>query len=203
MNRRRRPAAAAGRPVVHNDRDHIEDAEMIMVVDNDDDSTTTSSQPPSRSMVITTSMDVSDFELLSVVGKGAYGKVYLATKKSGRNAGRVYAMKVLRKDDVFKKKQVEHTQAEQRILKHVEHPFIVRLRYAFQNRRKLYLVMDYYNGGSLFVHLRKSGRFEPHVARFYAAQLFLALSHLHSLNIMYRYVWCRTSEISLSLSCVY
>ncbi|TYZ60843.1 hypothetical protein PybrP1_000422 [[Pythium] brassicae (nom. inval.)] len=72
-----------------------------------------------RSMVISTSMSVNDFDLLSVVGKGAYGKVFLAKKQAGRNAGRVYAMKVLRKQDVFKKKQVEHTKSEQRILKHM------------------------------------------------------------------------------------
>ena len=137
-------------------------------------------------MVISTSMSVKDFDLLSVVGKGAYGKVFLAKKKSGRNAGRVYAMKVLRKQDVFKKKQVEHTKSEQRILKHVEHPFVVRLRYAFQSDFKLYLVMDYYNGGSLFVHLKKNKRFVEARAKFYAAELVLAIAHLHNLHIMYR-----------------
>jgi serine/threonine protein kinase len=137
-------------------------------------------------MVISTSMSVNDFDLLSVVGKGAYGKVFLAKKQSGRNAGRVYAMKVLRKQDVFKKKQVEHTKSEQRILKHVEHPFVVRLRYAFQNNHKLYLVMDYYSGGSLFVHLRKNKRFSESRAKFYAAELVLSLAHLHYMHIMYR-----------------
>lgn len=137
-------------------------------------------------MVISTSMSVNDFDLLSVVGKGAYGKVFLAKKKSGRNAGRVYAMKVLRKQDVFRKKQVEHTKSEQRILKHVEHPFVVRLRYAFQNHHKLYLVMDYYSGGSLFVHLRKNKRFSEMRAKFYAAEIFLSLAHLHHMHIMYR-----------------
>ncbi|CAI5731308.1 unnamed protein product [Peronospora destructor] len=116
----------------------------------------------------------------------AYGKVFLAKKKQGKNAGRVYAMKVLRKQDVFKKKQVEHTKSEQRILKHVEHPFVVRLRYAFQNHQKLYLVMDYYSGGSLFVHLRKEKRFSEQRACFYAAELVLSLAHLHSMHIMYR-----------------
>lgn len=145
-----------------------------------------SSRNSRRSMVISTSMSVNDFDLLSVVGKGAYGKVFLAKKKAGRNSGRVYAMKVLRKQDVFKKKQVEHTKSEQRILKHIEHPFVVRLRYAFQNNLKLYLVMDYYSGGSLFVHLRKNKRFSEARARFYAAELVLSLAHLHYMHIMYR-----------------
>ena len=52
--------------------------------------------------------------------------------------------------------QVENTKSEQHILKEINHPFIVRLRFAFQNEEKLYLVMDYYPGGSLFYHLRKS-----------------------------------------------
>ena len=161
--------------------DSVEDAEMII-----DEGSSADGSSRSRSMVISTSMSVNDFDLLSVVGKGAYGKVFLAKKKAGRNAGRVYAMKVLKKCDVFKKKQVEHTKSEQRILKHVEHPFVVRLRYAFQSDYKLYFVMDYYNGGSLFVHLRKSKRFPELRARFYAAQLLLAIGHLHKLHIMYR-----------------
>lgn len=154
----------------------------------DDDMVTVTDEEEGRgkSMVISTSMSVKDFDLLSVVGKGAYGKVFLAKKKGGKCNGKVYAMKVLKKCDVFKKKQVEHTKSEQRILKHVTHPFVVRLRYAFQSDVKLYLVMDYYNGGSLFVHLRKARRFVENQARYYAAQLFLAISHLHSLHIMYR-----------------
>ncbi|EQC33387.1 AGC protein kinase [Saprolegnia diclina VS20] len=158
-----------------------EDGDMVIetIVDRD-------SRVTSRSMVISKTMSVTDFDLLSVVGKGAYGKVFLAKKKAGRNAGRVYAMKVLRKDDVFKKQQVEHTKSEQRILKHVEHPFVVHLRYAFQSDYKLYLVMDYYHGGSLFVHLKKLKHFPEARARFYAAELVLAITHLHNLHIMYR-----------------
>ncbi|TDH69833.1 hypothetical protein CCR75_002361 [Bremia lactucae] len=182
-------AGAAALSSVPYQREHYDDAEFQV-----EDVTrahpmgtrTNSARTSRRSMVISTSMSVNDFDLLSVVGKGAYGKVFLAKKKHGKNAGRVYAMKVLRKHDVFKKKQVEHTKSEQRILKHVEHPFVVRLRYAFQNHQKLYLVMDYYSGGSLFVHLRKEKRFTEARACFYAAELVLSLAHLHSMHIMYR-----------------
>ncbi|CAI5707920.1 unnamed protein product [Peronospora farinosa] len=183
-------AGAAALLSAPHQQEHLDDAEF-----HDEDETksgnhlerrTSSARSSRRSMVISTSMSVNDFDLLSVVGKGAYGKVFLAKKKQGKNAGRVYAMKVLRKQDVFKKKQVEHTKSEQRILKHVEHPFVVRLRYAFQNHQKLYLVMDYYSGGSLFVHLRKEKRFSEQRACFYAAELVLSLAHLHSMHIMYR-----------------
>uniref|UniRef100_M4BTT3 Protein kinase domain-containing protein n=1 Tax=Hyaloperonospora arabidopsidis (strain Emoy2) TaxID=559515 RepID=M4BTT3_HYAAE len=184
-------AGAAAISSASHQLEHLEDAEFreeveVLSFGNHVGRPTNSARSSRRSMVISTSMSVNDFDLLSVVGKGAYGKVFLAKKKHGKNAGRVYAMKVLRKQDVFKKKQVEHTKSEQRILKHVEHPFVVRLRYAFQNHQKLYLVMDYYSGGSLFVHLRKEKRFPEHRACFYAAELVLSLAHLHSMHIMYR-----------------
>ncbi|KAL4086442.1 hypothetical protein PRIC1_014146 [Phytophthora ramorum] len=169
-------AGAAAMSSAPHQQEHMEDAEFHVEEEgasagNHLGSRSNSARNSRRSMVISTSMSVNDFDLLSVVGKGAYGKVFLAKKKHGRNAGRVYAMKVLRKQDVFKKKQVEHTKSEQRILKHVEHPFVVRLRYAFQNHQKLYLVMDYYSGGSMFVHLRKEKRFSEQRACFYAAEL--------------------------------
>lgn len=107
-------------------------------------------------------------------------------KGQGGSEGQVYAMKVLKKDVVSAKGQVEHTKSERDILFEVRHPYIVRLRYAFQSEDKLYLVTDYYNGGTLFYHLRKSRQFEEERARFYAAQLLSALAHLHSLNIIYR-----------------
>lgn len=166
--------------------EHQEDAEMVLHEEELDMTNGSMERRSTRSMVVSTSMSVTDFDLLSVVGKGAYGKVFLVQKKSGRNANRVYAMKVLRKQDVFKKDQVEHTKSEQRILKTIEHPFIIRLRYAFQNDYKLYLVMDYYSGGSLYIHLRKCKRFTEARARFYAAELLLALAHLHQMKVMYR-----------------
>ena len=63
-------------------------------------------------------------------------------------------MKILKKAHIVKGEQVENTKAEQHILKEIEHPYVVKLRYAFQNDEKLYLVMDYYPGGSMFFHLK-------------------------------------------------
>ncbi|KAI9913807.1 hypothetical protein PsorP6_005630 [Peronosclerospora sorghi] len=147
--------------------------------------TESNAQPPGGN----SKLSVEDFDLLKVIGKGAFGKVMLVRKKapeasSAPNA--IYAMKVLKKASVFAKNQVEHTKSERRILRDIDHPFVVRLRYAFQNEDKLYLVMDYYNGGSLFFHLRKSRKFSEKRARFYAAQLLMSMSHLHELNIAYR-----------------
>ena len=108
----------------------------------------------------------------------------LVRRKGGSTDGQVYAMKVLKKSVVAAKGQVEHTMSEREILCEIRHPYIVRLRFAFQSEEKLYLVTDYYNGGSLFYHLRKARAFSEGRAKFYAAQLLLALEHLHSQHIM-------------------
>ena len=74
----------------------------------------------------------------------------MAASKRRQQAKPVTAMKVLKKDHVVKRKQVEHTMTERRILENIQHPFIVSLRYAFQTSQKLYMVFDYFNGGELF-----------------------------------------------------
>eukprot|EP01112_Ceratiomyxa_fruticulosa_P006119 TRINITY_DN16920_c0_g1_i1.p1 TRINITY_DN16920_c0_g1~~TRINITY_DN16920_c0_g1_i1.p1 ORF type:complete len:388 (-),score=91.85 TRINITY_DN16920_c0_g1_i1:245-1408(-) len=124
-----------------------------------------------------------DFELLTVIGKGSFGKVMQVKKKDD---GKVYALKVLRKDAIIARKQVTHTKSEKSILQAVQHPFIVQLHYAFQTKDKLYMVLDYVNGGELFFHLKKEGRFPEPRVRLYAAEIISAIAHLHSLGIVYR-----------------
>lgn len=135
-------------------------------------------------------LSIDDFDLMRVVGRGAFGKVMLVRKKNSSSRsvtdGKVYAMKVIKKNAVFARNQVEHTKTERRVLQQVDHPFLVKLRYAFQNEAKLYFVMDYYNGGTLHFHLRRAVHFDESRARFYAAQLVLALSHLHTYGVVYR-----------------
>jgi len=126
---------------------------------------------------------VTDFALLKVLGRGSFGKVMLVRK---HDSGHVYAMKVLQKDHIRKRKQVLNTRTERDILVRVRHPFIVGLKYAFQTSDKLYFVMDYCPGGELFFHLGKEGRFHEGRAKFYAAQILLALEHLHSIGVVYR-----------------
>lgn len=121
-----------------------------------------------------------------MVGKGAFGKVMLVRKKNGTGAGKTYAMKVLKKQVIIEKNQVEHTKSEREILFQIRHPYIVRLQFAFHNDQNLYLVTDYYPGGSLFYHLRKCTSFSENRAKFYAAELLLALDHLHKQFIIYR-----------------
>lgn len=124
-----------------------------------------------------------EFSLLKVVGKGSFGKVMQVRKK---DTGRIYAMKVLHKASIITRNQVEHTRTERAVLGRIVHPFIVGLNYAFQTPDKLYFVLDYCAGGELFFHLGKEGRFREDRARFYAAQITLALEHLHGMNVIYR-----------------
>ena len=129
---------------------------------------------------------VKHFSLLRVLGKGSFGKVVLVRKKFGLQIGGLFAMKVLRKSHLVKRHQIERTKTERRVLAVADHPFIMKLHFAFQNGEKLYLVLDYCPGGELFFHLCRHRRFPERVARFYAAELLLAIGHLHSIGIIYR-----------------
>jgi serum/glucocorticoid-regulated kinase 2 len=104
------------------------------------------------------------------------GKVTLVRKKKD---SKLYAMKVLSKADIVKRKQVEHTKTERRVLGRINHPFIIRLHYAFQTEEKLYFVLDYAAGGELFFHLSRVKKFSEAATRFYCAELTLALEELH------------------------
>lgn len=98
----------------------------------------------------------------------------------------LYAMKVLKKEEISEKQQEIHTKAEREILEKISNPFIVKLHYAFQTPDKLYFVLDFVNGGELFTHLRKEKKFSEKRAKFYAAEIILALECLHENNIIYR-----------------
>ncbi|KAJ2795811.1 hypothetical protein H4S07_006385, partial [Coemansia furcata] len=127
---------------------------------------------------------VEDFTVLRLIGKGGYGKVYLVQHKQTQG---YYAMKVLRKASILlQRRQITFTMTERSILSEVQHPFIVKLYYAFQSNSKLYLIMEYVSGGELFTHMVKERIFCEEQAVFYSAELVLALSHLHKLGIVFR-----------------
>ncbi|KND95122.1 Serine/threonine-protein kinase SCH9 [Tolypocladium ophioglossoides CBS 100239] len=128
----------------------------------------------------------SDFEILKLIGKGTFGQVYQVRK---RDTQRIYAMKVLQKKVIVQKKEVAHTVGERNILVRTamsDSPFIVGLKFSFQTPSELYLVTDYMSGGELFWHLQKEGRFDERRAKFYIAELILAIQHLHNSDIVYR-----------------
>ncbi|KAI9178939.1 hypothetical protein H9P43_005601 [Blastocladiella emersonii ATCC 22665] len=122
---------------------------------------------------------IDDFEFHRVLGKGKYGKVLLCSHKVSR---KVFAIKVIQKDP----ESEDTARTESEILRSIKHPFIVGLHFAFQNHERLYLVMEYVNGGELFFHLSQSGRFPEKRAKYYAAEVILALQCLHGKGIVYR-----------------
>uniref|UniRef100_A0AAY4F189 non-specific serine/threonine protein kinase n=1 Tax=Denticeps clupeoides TaxID=299321 RepID=A0AAY4F189_9TELE len=129
--------------------------------------------------------DPRQFELRKVLGQGSFGKVFLVKKMTGPDAGQLYAMKVLKKATLKVRDRVR-TKMERDILVEVNHPFIVKLHYAFQTEGKLYLILDFLRGGDLFTRLSKEVMFTEEDVKFYLAELALALDHLHGLGIIYR-----------------
>ena len=127
----------------------MDDIDMKSIIENDEHLKTFNS-------IQNTKMSIDDFSILKVIGKGSYGKVLLVKKN---NDQKVYAMKVLKKKNMIKRKQVDHINTERKILEVIDHPFIIKLKYAFQNPQKLYLVMDYCPGGELFFHIQRVERF--------------------------------------------
>ncbi|TPX47103.1 hypothetical protein SeMB42_g03457 [Synchytrium endobioticum] len=128
-------------------------------------------------------VSLKDFELVDTLGTGTFGRVYLTRHILSDH---FFAMKVLKKSEVVRLKQVEHINSEKAILSAIRFPFIVNLLCTFQDEKNLYMLLEYVPGGELFSHLRKAGRFPNDVARFYAAQIVLAIEYLHNQDIVYR-----------------
>ncbi|KAJ4474428.1 kinase-like domain-containing protein [Lentinula aciculospora] len=135
---------------------------------------------PTRNETLT----IEAFDLLKVIGKGSFGKVMQVRKKDTQ---RIYALKTIRKAHIAQRPgEITHILAERTVLALVNSPFIVPLKFSFQNPDKLYLVMSFVNGGELFYHLQREGKFDQDRSRFYAAELLVALEHLHGFNVVYR-----------------
>ncbi|KAG0219084.1 AGC protein kinase Gad8 [Mortierella sp. NVP41] len=130
-----------------------------------------------------TPLTIDAFDLLKVIGKGSFGKVMQVRK---RDTSRIYAMKIIRKAHIISRSEVNHTLAERTVLAQINNPFIVPLKFSFQSPEKLYLVLAFVNGGELFHHLQREGRFSEERSRFYAAELMCALECLHGFNVVYR-----------------
>jgi len=126
-----------------------------------------------------------DFDLKATVGTGTFGRVRVV-KIKGSTDRTPLALKIMKKSEVIRLKQVEHVKAEVGILAKIEHPFIVNLLAKFQDDKRLFLLLEFVNGGELFSYLRKQGRLPDGDARFYAGEIVLAFAYLHSQNIIYR-----------------
>ncbi|KAF8978205.1 hypothetical protein BGZ46_006723 [Entomortierella lignicola] len=135
--------------------------------------------PPYKSRV----PSIQDFEIIKPISRGAFGKVYLARKKTTKD---LYAIKILKKADMVRKNMVSHVLAERRVLALTKTPFVVQLFYAFSSKDYLYLVMEYVIGGDLSSLLAVFESFDEDMAKMYIAECVLALEYLHSNGITHR-----------------
>ena len=143
-------------------------------------------QDPMLNGGVVRKMQATDFEPLRCLGKGTYGTVLLVKQAT---TGRLYAQKQFRKASLNVRKQlVEQTKTERSILESINrHPFVVKLYYAFQDHEKLYLILEYAQGGELFEHMRIQKMLPEETAAFYMAEMVLALEHLHhTVGVVYR-----------------
>ena len=125
-----------------------------------------------------------DYIIICLLGTGSFGRVFKVKIKDDTSQ-KIYAMKVINKNLLIRKKQLKYAVGECSVLKKCDCPFIVKLYYSFQTLENLYMVEEYCPGGDLQYHL-KINLLEEEEAKFYISELILAIEHLHDLNIIYR-----------------
>ena len=132
-------------------------------------------------------VSIEDFDLLKVLGKGAYGKVFQVRKKKGQNQGELYALKSVNKSRIASSQtDIRHTKAERDVLVKTDHPFVVKLYWAFETPKRLYLVQEFCRGGELFRRMEVERMMLEEHARFYLCEIVCAIEYLHSIDIIYR-----------------
>lgn len=142
----------------------------------------TSAEQSLAKLAASRKLNLSDFHRVRTLGTGTFARVCLVRPANASEADRnaVYALKILRKTEVIKLRQIDHVRHEREILADVSgHPFITNLQASFSDSDFLYLLLDYVPGGELFSYLRKWRRFDEDMAKFYAAEIVLVLEYLH------------------------
>ncbi|KAI9712688.1 MAG: hypothetical protein M1820_001309 [Bogoriella megaspora] len=127
-------------------------------------------------------VNLSQFRLLRVVGKGAFGKVRIVERKDSSLS---FALKYIRKDEVVRSESVRNIIRERRMLEHLNHPFLCNLRYSFQDVEYLYIVVDLMNGGDLRFHISRK-TFTEEAVQFWIAELACAIRYVHKQGIIHR-----------------
>jgi protein-serine/threonine kinase len=154
------------------------------------------------------------FSVIKLLGTGSFGEVFLVILKikfrwKNRDSGKLYAMKVLKKDKIIGRNLTRYAMTERNVMSVSNHPFIVSLQYAFQTEDRLFLVMEYCPGGDLSNYLEAEEYFSEDRARLYLAEIILAIEDLHSRGIIFRdlkpdnvvldkYGHCKLTDFGLS-----
>lgn len=125
----------------------------------------------------------SSFNVLTMIGKGSFGEVFLVEKKDTKL---LYAMKVLNKSKIKAHNLIRYASTERNVLSVSDHPFIVGLRFAFQTHEYLFMILDFCPGGDLSEHIAREGKFSEPLAKLYLCEIILALEDLHSRDIIFR-----------------
>ena len=128
-------------------------------------------------------MSASNYESLSIIGRGAFGEVHICREIK---TGEIVAIKKIKKEVLFNKNQIKHTLDEQDFLSKVDSPWIVKLKASFQEGDYLYLVMEYLPGGDLMGLLIARDIFTEEESKFYTAEIILAIESIHDLNCIHR-----------------
>jgi len=128
-------------------------------------------------------MKLTDFETLTIIGRGAFGEVRVCRKKDDK---KVFALKIMKKAEMLKKNQVTHIRAERDVLALADCPWVVKLTYSFQDDKNLYLVMEYLQGGDLMTILMKYDILTEEQTRFYISETAMAIQSVHELNYIHR-----------------
>jgi len=132
-------------------------------------------------------MTIHSFKLVKKIGKGTFGEVFKAIlRDSNESNSPEYAIKAIKKRILINTNQMKYALSEWNIMKKLSHPFIVKLHYAFQGPKYLYLAMDYWSGRDLSYHLDNYNYFPEEVARFLIAEIILAIEYIHTQDIIYR-----------------
>ena len=126
---------------------------------------------------------ISNFKQIKVLGQGKFGKVFLVQETESK---KLYAMKRIKKPDITNIHLINQIKEEQKILKQLNHPFILKLHYSFQDNNNLYLITDFMQGGDLHSLLSKSIQLKENKAKFYLSEILLALEYMHKNNLIYR-----------------
>ncbi|EFE34247.1 uncharacterized protein ARB_06644 [Trichophyton benhamiae CBS 112371] len=134
-------------------------------------------------------LTIDDFDLIKTLGTGTFARVWFARLKAAKEPNKnIFALKILRKAEVIKLKQVEHVRNESKCLsKAAGHPFITTLITTFSDEQCLYMLLEYCPGGEIFSFLRRARRFDEYTSKFYAAEITLVIGYLHDMHgIAYR-----------------